>query len=383
MVVPEVVVDQLEPVEIQEQDRGELTPARGALEGLLEPVHEEHPVRQPRELVVEGALHQLRLERLVPADVPGVEDDPPHPRLVEQVGSLDLEPAPRAVAVLPAELDRPGHAALLEQLSVEGLRALSIAFVNERPASRAHQPVRLVREDRLDSGADVPDGAVRLQHEDHVGGVLHQRPEALLARAKPLLVGREAPVRAAETDHPEAQPAHRRPAQNREGHDRPGQGAVGPLEHSGIHAGGKAGGLAHLFQSGSRRDRARLIETPREKQREGLVHGGLLHLDGGDHPGRRVRSRVQTEDPIERADASLVARERFEVEGELLPRLPQPRDQLLAPARLEDRLALDDVLLPDPLLHLGHEKEGAAVRRRLLHEEDAAGRREDRDGERR
>ena len=112
---------------------------------------------------------------------------------------------------------------------MEGLRALSIAFVNERPASRAHQPVRLVREDRLDSGADVPDRAVRLQHEDDVGGVLHQRPEALLARAKPLLLGRQAPVRAAETDHPEAQPAHRRPARDREGHDRPGQRRLGPL----------------------------------------------------------------------------------------------------------------------------------------------------------
>ena len=145
VVVPEVVVDQLEPVEVEEEHRGELSPARGALERLLEPVHEQHPVRQSRQLVVEGPLHQLRLEGLVPADVPGIEDDPAHPGLMEQVGPLHLEPAPRAVAVLPAKLDRPGHAALLEQLGVEGLRALRVPLVDERPAAGPDQPVRLVR----------------------------------------------------------------------------------------------------------------------------------------------------------------------------------------------------------------------------------------------
>jgi hypothetical protein len=61
----------------------------------------------------------------VPADVAGVEDDPADSWLVKEVRALDLEPPPRAVAMLPAQLDRPRSAALLEQLSVEdpGARA--------------------------------------------------------------------------------------------------------------------------------------------------------------------------------------------------------------------------------------------------------------------
>ena len=219
MVVPEVVVHELEAVEIEEQHRGELAPARGALERLLEPVHEEHPVRQPRQLVVEGPLHQLRLEGLVPADVPGVEDDPANPALMEEVRPLDLQPAPRAVTVLPAELDRTGHAPLLEQLGVEGLRALRIPFVDEAPAAGPDQSIRLVREHRLDRRADVPNGAIRLENEDHVGGMLHQRPETLLARPEPLLLRRQAAVRPPEVDDAEAQPAHGGAAQSGEGHD--------------------------------------------------------------------------------------------------------------------------------------------------------------------
>src|SRR5262249_21663145 len=104
-IVPEVVVDQLEPIEIQEEHRGRLPPARGSLERQLQPIHEQHPVRQPGELIVKRPLDQLRLEGFVPADVPGVEDDPADSGLVEEVGPLHLETPPRAIARLPAKLD--------------------------------------------------------------------------------------------------------------------------------------------------------------------------------------------------------------------------------------------------------------------------------------
>ena len=220
VVVPEVVVDQLEPVEVEEQHRGELAPARGALERLLEPVHEQHPVRQARQLVVKRPLHQLRLEGLVPADVPRVEDDPTDAGLVEQVGPLHLEPSPRAVAVLPAKLDRP-RPPLLEQLGVEDLRALRVSLVDERPAAGPDQPVRLVAQDRLDRGAHVPDRAIGLENEDDVGSVLHEGAEALLARAEPLLLARQPAVGAPEPDDTEAEPAHGRAAEAREDHDAP------------------------------------------------------------------------------------------------------------------------------------------------------------------
>jgi hypothetical protein len=88
---------------------------------------------------------------------------------------------------------------------------------------------------------------------------------------------------------------------------------VSPLEHSGVGADGEPGGLAHLFQPGPRRDGARLVEPAREEQREGFVHGGLLDLDGGAHPGRGGRAAAQAQQPVERADASLLPFQRVPV----------------------------------------------------------------------
>ena len=81
---------------------------------------------------------------------------------------------------------------------------------------------------------------------------------------------------------------------------------MGALQHTGVRAGGEPGGLAHLFDPGPRRDGPSLVEAPREKQREGLVHGGLLHLHRGAHPARGPGTAVQAQDPVERDDASLV-----------------------------------------------------------------------------
>ena len=301
----EVVVDQLEPVEVEEQDRGELSPARGALERLLEPVHEQHPVRQPGQLVVERPLHQLRLEGLVPADVAGVQDDPAHPGLVEQVGPLHLEPSPRAVAVLPAQLDRPRPAPLLEQLGVEGLRALRVPLVDERPPAGPDQPVRLVAEHALDGGAHVPDRAVGLEHQDHVGSVLHEGAEALLARPEPLLLARQPAVGAPEPDDAEAEPAHGGAASPAKTTTRRGQRPVGALEHAGVHAGGEPDRLAHLFQTRARGATARAWSRRPREERERLVHGGLLRLHGGADPARGRRAALQTQEPVERDDAPL------------------------------------------------------------------------------
>ena len=177
----------------------------------------------------------------------------------------------------------------------------------------------------------MPDGAIRLENEDDVGRVLHQRPEALLARPEPLLLGRPAAVGAPETDDPEAEPAHGRAAEAART-TTPAARARWVRSSTPAYV-PAARPVAWLTSSspGPRRDRPRLIEASREKQREGLVHGGLLHLDRGAHPGRRLRAGVQTKDPVERADAPLVALERLQVEGELLPRLPQPADELLRP----------------------------------------------------
>ena len=268
---------------------------------------------------MERPRHQLRLEGLVPADVPGIEDDSAHSSLVEQVGPLHLDPSPRAVAVLPAKLDRP-RSALLEQLGVEGVRPLRVALGDERPAAvPPDQPVRLVTQDRLHRGTHVPDRAIGLENEDDVSSVLHQGPEPLLARTEPLLLGRQQAVGAPETDDPEAEPAHSRAAEAREDRHPCREGPMSSLQHVGIHAGGEPGSLAHLFEPGPRRDGSCLIEASREKQREGLVHRDLLHLHRCTNPARRPGAAVQTQDPVERADAALVSIERVQVEGEAAP----------------------------------------------------------------
>ena len=53
------VVDLLEPVEVGEQDRGVGVRAPGALGGVLEPLLQQRPVRQPGERVVQGGVAQL------------------------------------------------------------------------------------------------------------------------------------------------------------------------------------------------------------------------------------------------------------------------------------------------------------------------------------
>src|SRR5262245_42620612 len=148
---------------------------------------------------------------------------------MEEVGPLDLEPAPRAVAVLPAKLDRAGAAPMLEQLGVERLGALRVAFVDERPAPGPHEALGIVAEDGVDRRAHVADRSVGLHDQDDVGRVLHQSPEALLARPEPLLVARQPAMGAAETEDAEAEPADRCPTEPREHGDARGERAMRPL----------------------------------------------------------------------------------------------------------------------------------------------------------
>src|SRR5438067_3299304 len=57
------VVDQLEAVDIDEQHRQRPRPPLQRLDGVVEAVGEQHPVRQPGERVVERLVRQLLLER--------------------------------------------------------------------------------------------------------------------------------------------------------------------------------------------------------------------------------------------------------------------------------------------------------------------------------
>ena len=60
----EAVVDQLELIEIEEQDRAQRAATLHPLERVLETVAEQHPVGQPGQRVVQSPMADLVLGRL-------------------------------------------------------------------------------------------------------------------------------------------------------------------------------------------------------------------------------------------------------------------------------------------------------------------------------
>jgi hypothetical protein len=91
--VAQAVVDLLEAVQVQEQHghRGGLP--LGPLEGVVDPVLEQGPVGQGGERVVEGLVDELVLQAAAFGDVAGVEHQPAHAGVVEQVGDGELDGA--------------------------------------------------------------------------------------------------------------------------------------------------------------------------------------------------------------------------------------------------------------------------------------------------
>jgi hypothetical protein len=74
--VPERVVDHLEAVEVEEEQRERPSgPPPGALDGELEVIHEEGAVGQPRQRVVQRAVDELLLGPLAVRDVLNLEDE--------------------------------------------------------------------------------------------------------------------------------------------------------------------------------------------------------------------------------------------------------------------------------------------------------------------
>ena len=258
----------------------------------------------------------------------------------------------------------------------------SPSWTSAQPAG-PDQPVRLVAEHRLDRGAHVPDRAVGLEHEDDVGSVLHERPEALLARAEPLLLARQPAVARARAagrgSRASRRPRRRGPREPRRSRREPDGSAPARrrtcrprARWPGSPLRARPAAQRPAPGRGAPREAAR---RPRPRRPAAPAPRRATRLDGrGDRPRGAGSGRT--------CDASLVTIERVQVEGELPSRLAEPAGQLGAAARVQDRLALDDVLLGDSLLHLCHQEERATVGRSLLDEEEAADGREPGDGKR-
>ena len=95
----EAVVDGLEVVQVDEHDADRRPPANRAHDRVLDAVGEQRPVGEARDRVVEGLVGELVLERLALADVAAVQDDAADVLVLQQVGVLDLELEPGAVAM--------------------------------------------------------------------------------------------------------------------------------------------------------------------------------------------------------------------------------------------------------------------------------------------
>jgi DNA helicase TIP49 (TBP-interacting protein) len=83
--VAEAVVDGLEPVEVEEQNGRLERRARVAVQGVLDTVDEQRPVRQVGEAVVERLVRERFLDRLAVGDVVQVDDDTAHVGVVGEV----------------------------------------------------------------------------------------------------------------------------------------------------------------------------------------------------------------------------------------------------------------------------------------------------------
>jgi hypothetical protein len=183
--VAEAVVAVLEVVEVDEQHAqvGRV----GAGQGVLDPLGEQGPVGQAGQAVVEGLVDQLGLQLLAVGDVAGVQHQPAHVGVLEQVGGHGLGVQPGAVAVA----DPPGlggrHPRPQGRLGHEPGDPLAVVGVDQGEGVAVDQLARVVAEHPADRLAVVADGPVGVDDADHVRGVLDQRAEPLLAGPQGLL----------------------------------------------------------------------------------------------------------------------------------------------------------------------------------------------------
>ncbi len=145
------VVDDLEEVEVDEQHGHALVGGAGALDGVRQPVGEEHTVGEPRERVVERELHQPLRGLPLLADVLDLRDEVerhavlvPHERHAEQ--------RPDVVAGrVPVALLHVVRLALAPQQQAHVLEVGAEVFgVGERLERRPQQLVLLVTENRAE-----------------------------------------------------------------------------------------------------------------------------------------------------------------------------------------------------------------------------------------
>ncbi len=180
----EGVVDALEPVEIEEEERRR---QRGtgprATQCRLEPAPQEHAVGEAGEPIVHRLVREALLQLAALGDVAGVEHDAAHVRVGEQVGRRRLPPRPAAVgATQPPRAHRASPGAR-QQLVQERPRGDRLIGVQQRVEWPADHFLRDQAEEALYRGAGIEHCSVPVHHHDRLRRIGNQRLEPLLHAA--------------------------------------------------------------------------------------------------------------------------------------------------------------------------------------------------------
>src|SRR5215217_381251 len=148
---------------------------------VFEAIHEQRPVRQPSERIVERVIAELLYQGFAFGDVPGIDHHTPHSRVVKQVVYDMLKVAPRAVLVGHSELQGRVKPRSFQDLGEGVQRSIPVVRMDRAECVGLYLLFRLVASYPLDCRAYVVDRAVGLEDRDDIGAVLYQRAEALLA----------------------------------------------------------------------------------------------------------------------------------------------------------------------------------------------------------
>ncbi len=179
----EAVVDRLEVVQVDEENRHQPIAPPRQLERMLHAILEEQAVREPGEGIVKRLVRELLLERTPLGDVASGDDHAGDVAVAEQVVEHGLELARGTVLPSQPEIERHRYARCGVHVLEERAQAIGLTFVQKLIQGDTHELVLLVAENPLDRGCVVPNRQVVLEHGDDVARVLDERPEPLRAAA--------------------------------------------------------------------------------------------------------------------------------------------------------------------------------------------------------
>ena len=182
--MPETVVDGLEIVEIEKQHGERAGCPTRALQRMGKPVPEQRAVGQSCQRVVKSLVCELRFKCLALSNVAAIQHESADIGVINQVCPEYLDQTVRTVSMTDAPLDRRSRAAAADGVGQECGSARDVLAVQQVGQSRPDELLRLVAAYLLAGWADVLEYAAGVDRRDHVGCVLHQRPEAFLARGE-------------------------------------------------------------------------------------------------------------------------------------------------------------------------------------------------------